>query len=114
MSLLLGFSAPLISKGDESPSEIIKQIDVAPVSSVHVTGSPELLTVDGLQYVAYYDHDRFLTIAQRELGSDEWDFHRFPVQTGWESRGHAKLSLALDRDGYIHLSCYRRGMLQAP
>lgn len=93
---------------------ILKQIDVAPVWSVHRNGPPELLTRDGYQYVAYYDYDRFLTIAQRELGSVEWQFYRFPVQMGWQTGAHAKLSLALDNQGFIHLSCYRRHLLQAP
>lgn len=42
----------------------IEQIDIAPVWSVHRAGPPELLTRDGRQYVAYFDHDRFLTVAQ--------------------------------------------------
>ena len=100
--------------GDEPAALILKQLDVAPVWSAHRTGSPQLLTQGRYQYVAYYDHDRFVTLAQRELGSDEWRFHRFPVQMGWATGGHARLSIALDREGYIHLSCYRRSMLQAP
>ena len=113
VSLLLG-CASVIFAGDNPPPGILKQLDVAPVWSVHRNGPPELLTRDGHQYVAYYDQDRFLTVAQREPGSDEWKFHRFPVQMGWATGSHARLSIALDRDGYIHLSCYRRSMLQAP
>jgi len=113
VSLLLG-STSGISAGDTPPAGILKQLDVAPVWSAHRTGEPELLTRDGRQYIAYYDHDRFLTLAQRELGSDTWKFHRFPVQMGWETGAHARLSIAMDRAGYIHLSCYRRNMLQAP
>lgn len=113
VSILSG-CASLIFAQDKPPAEILKQVDVAPVWSVHRNAPPELLTTDGRQYVAYYDQDRFLTIAQRELGSDQWKFHRFPVQMGWETGAHAKLSLALDRDGYIHITCYRRSMLQAP
>ena len=93
---------------------ILEQIDIAPVWSVHQAGPPELLTRDGIQYVAYYDHDRFLTIAQRKLDSNQWKYHRFPVQMGWQTGSHAKLSLALDRQGYIHITCYRRGLLQEP
>ncbi len=99
---------------DESADKIIGQIDIAPVWSVHQTGHPELYTRDGLQYVAYYDHDRFLTLAQRNLDSSQWTFHRFPVQTGWDTGSHAKLSLAIDNLGYIHITCYRRGMLKEP
>jgi hypothetical protein len=98
----------------ESPRTVIAQLDVAPVWSVHRAGPPELLTRDGFQYVAYYDHDRFLTLAQRELDSEEWSYHRFPVQMAWQTGAHAKLSLALDRDGYIHITAYRRHLSQEP
>jgi hypothetical protein len=101
-------------ESDEKSTKIIEQLDVAPVWSVHRTGTPELLIRDGLQYVAYYDHERYLTLAQRELGVDTWKFHRFPVQMGWQTGAHAILSLALDRQGYIHITCYRRGLLQEP
>ncbi len=95
-------------------ADVLQQLDIAPVWSVHSIGRPNLLTRDGHQYVAYYDHERFLTIAQRELGSDQWSYHRFPVQMGWATGGHAKLTLALDRDGYVHVNSYRRGLLQGP
>jgi len=110
--LLLGCLAKHGS--DETSATIVEQIDIAPVWSVHRTGPPELLTRDGRQYVAYFDHDRFLTVAQRELDSGQWLYHRFPVQRGWPTGRHAKLSLALDRHGYIHITAYRRGLLQEP
>lgn len=105
--------APKRSANDKAAT-IQEQIDVAPVWSVHHAGPPELLTRDGWQYVAYFDHDRFLTLAQRDLDSSQWQVHRFPVQMGWQTGSHAKLSLALDRQGYIHITCYRRGLLQEP
>ena len=110
--LLFGTTTMLSANG---PSDtILEQIDIAPVWSVHQAGPPELLTRDGIQYVAYYDHDRFLTMAQRKLDSTQWKYHRFPVQMGWQTGSHAKLSLALDRQGYIHITSYRRGLLEEP
>jgi hypothetical protein len=99
---------------DKSGSKILEQIDVAPVWSVHQAGPPELITRDGRQYVAYFDQDRFLTLAMRDLDSSQWQYHRFPVQMGWQTGSHAKLSLALDRQGYVHITCYRRWLLQEP
>ncbi|MFO7775678.1 MAG: BNR repeat-containing protein [Candidatus Hydrogenedentota bacterium] len=93
---------------------VLNQIDVAPVWSVHELGRPNLLTREGYQYIAYYDKDRYLSIAQRELGSENWTYQSFPMQMGWATGGHAKLTLAVDRDGYIHLSGYRRGLLEGP
>lgn len=106
-------NARLLNQEDDGFRGIVK-VDIAPVWSVHRVGPPELLTRDGRQYVAYYDHDRFLTVARRELDSNQWKFHRFPVQMGWQTGAHAKLSLALDRQGYIHITCYRRHLLQEP
>lgn len=97
-----------------SSNKILKQVEVAPVWSVHRTGTPELLTRDGRQYVAYYDAERYLTIAQRTLGTERWSLHRFPVQMAWATGSHARLSMILDEEGYVHLSCYRRHLLQAP
>jgi hypothetical protein len=113
VSLLLFGCLPM-RVADETPANILEQIDIAPVWSVHRAGPPELLTREGHQYVAYFDHDRFLTVAQRELDSNQWKYHRFPVQMGWQTGSHAKLSLALDRQGYIHITCYRRGLLEEP
>ncbi len=114
LASLLLFSCLPVREAEDTSATIHQQIDVAPVWSVHRAGPPELLTRDGRQYVAYFDHDRFLTLAQRELDSDQWEYHRFPVQMGWQTGSHAKLSLALDRQGYIHITCYRRGLLQEP
>ena len=93
---------------------VLGEIEVAPVWSVHQLGRPNLLTRDGYQYIAYYDEERYLTIAQRELGSENWSYQSFPMQMGWATGGHAKLTLTVDRDGYIHLSGYRRGLLEGP
>lgn len=94
--------------------DILKVVDVAPVWSVHQIGSPQLVTAGEYQYVAYYDHDRFLTLAQRRLGSENWTFQRFPVQMGWATGSHAQITLAVDRDGFIHLNSYRRSLTKEP
>ncbi len=120
--MLAQTDAPSIAPVNDSPScdlvdryqEIIKKTDVAPVWSVHEIGRPRLITCDEMQYVAYYDADRFLTLAQRNLDSENWTKYVFPVQMGWATGGHAKLTLVLDRDGYIHISSYRRSLLKGP
>ncbi len=72
-----------------------------------------LLTEHGHQFVAYYDAARRITVAGRPLDRDTWTrFHpsgvHFPHRkrdsnvTEWDS--HNYLTLALDRDGYLHLS----------
>ncbi len=98
----------------ESYEAVVEQIDVGPAWSVHRIGTPRLLTRDGVQYVGYYDDDRYIRLAQRELGSSDWSYHRFPVQMGWATGGHANFALALDRDGYIHMCAYRRDLRRGP
>jgi len=114
LSSLLFIGCTPKREANDKTATIEEQIDIAPVWSVHRAGPPELFTRDGRQYVAYYDHDRFLTLAQRDLDSSQWQYHQFPVQMGWQTGAHAKLSLAIDRQGYIHITCYRRGLFQEP
>ncbi|AQT67598.1 hypothetical protein STSP2_00746 [Anaerohalosphaera lusitana] len=75
-----------------------------------------LMTADQRQYAAYYNADRQMTVAMRKLGDEQ--FTKFHPQTprkepphggsapsatlGWDS--HNSVTMALDRDGYIHLS----------
>lgn len=65
------------------------------------------------QFIAYYDADRRITVLGRKLGAKTWDRIQpegRPVPgrdhpsnaVGWDS--HNSLHLALDRDGYLHLS----------
>ncbi|MEY4386947.1 MAG: hypothetical protein RLY20_2230 [Verrucomicrobiota bacterium] len=72
-----------------------------------------LLTGRGHQFVAYYDAERRMTVAGRTLDSTNWTYFRPPGAllpkrrrdsnvTEWDA--HNYLALALDRDGYLHLS----------
>jgi hypothetical protein len=80
---------------------VIRSLEVAPVWSAHPV-SFALLTTKDRQYVAYYDSERALTIAERALDANTWKLARLPVTTGWDS--HNYIALAADRDGYLHLS----------
>ncbi len=72
-----------------------------------------ILTERGHQFVAYYDAERRLTVAERTLGSDHWttvrpEGHDVPTRgrksnvTGWDS--HNYLRIALDKEGYLHVA----------
>lgn len=80
---------------------ITRTIDVGPVWAGHPVGFC-LLNDSPNQYVAYYDADRWLTVAKRELSSDQWQFIRLPERIGWDS--HNYVTMAIDDDGLIHLS----------
>lgn len=79
----------------------IHELDIAPVWSGHPVGFA-LLTHGDQQYAAYYAADRRLTVIQRTLGQKEWRTTILPTTLGWDS--HNYVTMALDRDGYIHLS----------
>jgi hypothetical protein len=108
----LGLVTAVAAEND--PPAILEASEVAPAWSVHRIGEPVLLTRDDFQYVGFYDHEARLTVAQRKPGTAEWSFQRFPVRMGWATGAHAKLSLAVDRDGFIHLASYRRTLIEAP
>jgi hypothetical protein len=108
-----GWGGP-VPGGPNGSSAIVGSIDVGKVWSVHHTARPQLLTHGENQYVTYFDADRILTIAHRKLDSADWHYHQFPVQAGWATGGHAKISIGIDEDGYLHLSCYRRDLVKAP
>jgi hypothetical protein len=79
----------------------IDSLDVAPVWAGHPVQFA-LLTHAPYQFVAFYDDQRQLTVAQRKLDGRKWTFTKLPDTTGWDS--HNYLALAADDDGYLHLS----------
>ena len=83
-------------------SEVVESvIDIEPVWSAHPVGF-SLLTHGRRQYVAYYDANRQMTVAQRKLDSNEWVFTRLPSRIGWDS--HNYVTMAIDADGHLHVS----------
>lgn len=82
------------------PREIGRvQIDTAWAG--HPTGFA-LVTTAERQYAAYYNGERRMVVAARDLGSTEWDYAALPTYIGWDS--HNYIRMALDRDGRLHLS----------
>lgn len=61
-----------------------------------------LQTVGDKQFVAYYDKNRMMTVASRELGSNKWQKTTLPNKLHWDS--HNYVAMAVDRKGYIHVS----------
>lgn len=61
------------------------------------------LVVDSpYQYIAYYDANRVMTVAQRRLDAKEWEKIRLPETTGWDS--HNYIAMATDKKGFLHVS----------
>lgn len=81
--------------------EVVRCLDVGPVWSGHFVGFC-LLTLPEGQYVAFYDSDRQMTVARRDLDADVWDFRKLPSRLGWDS--HNYVTMALDETGCLHVS----------
>ncbi len=91
---------------------IIDTILIAFVWAGHPVGF-DFLTHGDLQIVAYYDAERRMTIASRQVDAKEWTTvqpkgrmlprrKRLSSVIGWDS--HNYLTMAIDTDGHIHLS----------
>lgn len=61
-----------------------------------------MTTRNGKQYLAYYDADRWMTVACRSLDSDQWHYKKLDDRVGWD--GHNSVTLVFDPEGYIHVS----------
>ncbi|GAA4306962.1 BNR repeat-containing protein [Aestuariibaculum suncheonense] len=62
-----------------------------------------ITTHSGFQFVAYYDQDSFLVLGKRNAGTSVWNIVRTQYQGNTED-AHNAISLALDGDGYLHVS----------
>ena len=80
---------------------LAQRIDVEPVWSGHPVGFA-LLTDAPWQFLAYYDAERNMTVARRNLNETEWTFKRLPTKVDWDS--HNYVTMALDKDKYLHVS----------
>jgi hypothetical protein len=81
--------------------EVVRRIDVTPVWSGHPVGFT-LLTEGDYQFAAFYDADRNMTLAQRQLTETTWKFNRLPSKIGWDS--HNYVTMTLDQNKYLHVS----------
>jgi hypothetical protein len=85
----------------EQREAVLDRVTVDKTWSGHYVGQA-LLTVGDDQYVAYYDEDRQLTVAHRDLTGGRWTRQQVGSQIGWDS--HNYVTLATDRDGQLHVA----------
>jgi len=81
--------------------EAVESTEVDQVWAGHPVGF-DLLTASGEQFVAYYDADRTMTVAQRTLPDGAWRYTELPETIGWDS--HNYITMTIDDGGYLHLS----------
>lgn len=81
--------------------KVAASLKIADVWAGHPVGFA-LLTHAGRQFVAFYDAERHMTVAQRTLGSSKWVFTRLPSQVSWDS--HNYVTMAVDSANHLHVS----------
>lgn len=111
---LLGTTAWALLLPGAAAEEIVREWLVDHTWSAHPSSPPILVTAGDAQYLAYYNAQRRLTLAWRELDEETWQHRHFPVVTRWATRGHALIGLAVDTGGHIHLVPYRRDLSEQP
>lgn len=93
----------LIAMSASAKPELVRTIPVAKVWTGHPVGFALLTDGDArTQFVAFYDAERRMTVAQRALGTEAWRYTVLDEQVGWDS--HNYIAMALDTDGHLHLS----------
>jgi hypothetical protein len=92
---------PETTAATSSEPEVEEMIDVAKVWPGHPVGF-SLLTAPPHQFVAYYDEDRRMTVAHRQLEDKSWTYQVLPERVGWDS--HNYIAMTLDQQGHLHVS----------
>ncbi|MFR9496280.1 MAG: BNR repeat-containing protein [Rikenellaceae bacterium] len=59
-------------------------------------------TVNGKQFVAYYNKNRSMTVASRNEGDTAWVRTVLPNKLHWDT--HNYVTLGIDKEGYVHVS----------
>jgi len=99
---LMGVVPVLVIAEADNELRVVKALEVGETFS-GTRISATLLTHGEHQYVAYYNADQQVVIAERRLGSDEWFFRELPLNARWNNHVGIK-GLAIDAKGYLHLS----------
>ncbi len=97
---LSGLGQSVADAAENVPSAA-KAVDVAPVWSGHSVGFC-LLTHGQKQFVAYYDENRQMTVAQRDLDSTAWQYIKLDTKVAWDS--HNYITMVVDSEGYLHVT----------
>ena len=98
LASLAGVGTPTVLPAEPVVSRVI---NIEPVWAGHPVGFT-LLTQAPWQFVVYYDADRHMSMAWRKLAEAKFQMVRLSSDLGWDS--HNFVTMALDRDGYIHVS----------
>ncbi len=67
-----------------------------------------IASYDGFQFASYYDSAGYVILAKRKIGTNTWETNRTQY-TGDVSDAHRSISIAIDGDGYLHMSWDHHG-----
>lgn len=102
MGVLMLISACALAAGDDkSFLEQKRAVYVDKVWTGARTMCP-IVTRDDVQYLAYYDANRQMTVASRRVDSDKWTYKKLDDKCMWDS--HNFISLGIDTEGFVHIS----------
>ncbi len=82
-------------------AETITELEVDTVWAGHRVGLA-LLTHSPKQYVGYYNAERHMVIASRNLDESTWDYKILPEKIEWDS--HNYITMAMDSTNRLHIS----------
>jgi putative BNR repeat neuraminidase len=94
-------SLPVESYAGGDGPRVEETLDLCRVWSGHRVGFC-LLTEGQNQYAAFYDQDRHMTVAKRDVNTNVWQFKRLGSVLGWDS--HNYVTMSLDDRGHLHVS----------
>jgi hypothetical protein len=82
---------------------VLESSTIATVWSGHPVGFALFTDAKtSMQYVAYYDADRNMTVASRRLPGGTWKKIILPTKVEWDS--HNYIAMAVDNQGQLHVS----------
>lgn len=67
-----------------------------------------IITHNGIQYIAFYDENGYLTLGKRELGNTQWTFYLSQYKGNCED-AHNVISIMVDGEGFLHVAFNHHG-----
>ncbi len=67
-----------------------------------------IASFNGFQFASYYDSAGYVVLAKRAIGSDNWEINKTQYK-GTVTDAHRSISIAVDGNGYIHMSWDHHG-----
>ncbi len=89
------------AQADSDSIQILESIEVDSVPADFPVSFASLFTNER-QYVAYYNKDRYMTVAARHVTDDQWNYKVLPTRVGWDS--HHSIVMTMDKNRCLHVS----------